>query len=233
MDTLILNAKKRTLTGKDVKKLREQKIIPAVVYGPSIETQSLEVDFLTFKKVFEEAGSSTLVDLKVDDGSAVKVLVQDVQFDPETDLPIHVDFRQINMREKVTAEVHIKFIGESPAVKEMGGVLVKSIDHLEIQCLPSDLIHELEVDISKITDFETVIHIKDLNVPKSVTILDDPELAVVLVEAPRTDAEMEALNEEITVKVPEGAEEVKAEGAEGEDAKEDKGKEKKAETKDK
>jgi large subunit ribosomal protein L25 len=137
------------------------------------------------------------------------------------------------MKEKVTAEVQIKFVGESPAVKEMGGVLVKSVDHLDIQCLPTDLIHELEVDISGIKDFETVIHVADLKIPENITIMDKPDQAVALVEAPRTDAELDALNEEITVKVPEGAEEVKAEGAESEDAKADKGKEKKSESKDK
>ncbi|MFA6391753.1 MAG: 50S ribosomal protein L25 [Patescibacteria group bacterium] len=233
MDTVILNAKKRTITGKDVKILREQKIIPAVVYGPSIETQSLEIDFLTFKKVFEEAGRSTLIDLKMDEGNAVKVLVQDIQYDPETDLPIHVDFRQINMKEKVTAEVQIKFIGESPAVKEKGGILVKSVDHLEIQCLPSDLIHEIDVDISKLVDFDTVIHVKDLIIPENITILNNPDEAIVLVDEPRSDAEMEALNEEITVKVPEGAEEEVKEGAEVTDDKSEKGKEKKAEGKEK
>ncbi|MBU1952233.1 50S ribosomal protein L25 [Patescibacteria group bacterium] len=225
MDTLSLSAKTRTLKRKKVKQLREQNILPANIYGPQIKTQSLEVDSSLFNKIFEQAGQSTLVDLKVDGKDVTKVLVQDVQFDPETNFPIHVDFRQINMKEKVVTDVLLKFVGESLAVKEKGGILVKNLDEVKIECLPSDLIHELEVDISSLKDFDTVIHVEDLKVPENITILDKPEQTITLVEAPRTEEELKALDEEIIVETPEGAEDEKEDGEEDE-AKSEKDKEK-------
>jgi large subunit ribosomal protein L25 len=231
MDKLNLKAKTRTVLRKKVKQLREKNVLPANIYGPGIETQSLEIDAMSFVKVFEQASQSTLVDLTVDGKDVIKVLIQDVQLDPETDNPIHVDFRQINMKEKVIADVLLKFVGESLAVKEKGGILVKSLDQVKIECLPSDLIHEIEVDISSIGDFETVIHIDDLNVPENITILDKSEQTIASVEAPRTEEELKALDEEITVETPEGAEEEKQEGEEEEEAKSEDGEEKKEEGK--
>ncbi len=132
------------------------------------------------------------------------------------------------MKEKVIADVLLKFVGESSAVKEKGGVLVKNLNQVKIECLPSDLIHELEVDISSIEDFDTVIHIEDLEVPENITIIDKSDQTVVLVEAPRTEEELKALDEEVVVETPEGAEEEKKDGDE-EEAKSEKDEEKKAE----
>ena len=218
MDTLNLKAKTRTLLRKKVQQLREQGVLPANIYGSGIKTQSLEIESMQFQKLYEKAGKSTLIDLTIDDKKSIKVLIQDVQLDPETDLPIHTDFRQINMKEKVTADVILKFIGESQAVKEMGGVLVKNIDKVKIECLPDDLVNELEVDISSIKDFDTVVHVEDLNVPENIKIVDLPDQTVVLVEAPRTEEELKSLDEEITVETPEGDEEDKKEGDEEEES---------------
>ena len=146
--TLKLDAKIRTSLGKKAEAVRQEGKIPAVLYGHGIENKNLELDYNTFDKVFKEAGESTLIDLSVD-GEAVKVLVSDFQFDAVKGYYTHVDFHQIRMDEKVSTHVEIKLIGEPKAVKELGGVLLHNISEVEIKCLPTDLINEIEVDVSE------------------------------------------------------------------------------------
>lgn len=202
MTDLILIAKTRNLFGKKNKYLRRQNKVPAVIYGHGLKSQSIEIDNLLFKKIYESAGESTLVDLKVNDQKPVKVLIQEVQLDPLTEQYLHVDFHQVKMTEKMAAEVPLKFIGEAPIVKEQGGILVKNLDKIKIECLPNDLIHEVAVDISGLKNFEDTIHVQDLNIPKGIDVLDKPEETVVLVEKPRTEEELKALEEKVEPAVP-------------------------------
>ncbi len=203
--TLSLNVKKREVTGKGVKNLRKQNLIPAVIYGKDVPSQNLAVEYLPFNKLYREAGESTLIDLKVDDAAPVKVLVQEVQSDPLTGKFAHVDFRQIKMTEKLKVDALLKFINESPAVKELGGTFVHSMDKVEIECLPSDLVHEIEVDISGLKTFEDRIHIRDLKVSSGVKILSDMNATIAAVEAPLTEEELKA---ELETPVVEKVEEV-------------------------
>lgn len=191
--TFSLNVKTRTATGRGVKNLRKQNLIPAVIYGKDVPSKNLVVEFLPFSRLYKEAGESTLIDLKIGEGAPVKVLVQDVQIDPVTGKFIHVDFRQVKMTEKIKAEALLKFIGEAPAVKELGGTLLKSLDKIEIECLPQDLVHEIEVDITSLKTFEDAIHVKDLKIPDSVKVLIDRDATVTTVEAPLTEEELKEL----------------------------------------
>lgn len=210
---LSLKAAIRTLEGKKLKRLREQNKLPAVIYGHGIKSQPLEVEYLLFKKIYEKAGESTLIDLHVDEQKPVKVLIQAVQLNPVTDQYLHVDFHQVKMTEKMTAEVPLKFVGESPAVKEQGGILVKNLDKVKIECLPDDLIHEIEVDLSSLKDFNSTIHVRELNIPPGVSVLDKPEETVVLIEPPRSEEELKELEEKPVVPVTEEvAEEKPTEG---------------------
>lgn len=215
MENLTLEAKTRTALGKQVKQLREKNKVPAVIYGHGLKSQAIEVGYLTFQKIYEKAGESTLIDLAIDNQKPVKVLIQEVQFNPVEDKYLHIDFYQVKMTEKITAEIPLKFIGESSAVKEMGGILVKNLDKLKIECLPDKLIHKLEVDISSLKNFEDAIHVQSIKVPEGITVLDKPDETIALIEAPRSEEELKALDEEVEAEIPE--EEKAKEGEEKEE----------------
>jgi len=204
--TFSLNVKTREVTGKGVKNLRKQNLVPAVIYGRDVAPKNLVVEYLPFSRLYKEAGESTLIDLKINDSAPVKVLVQEVQNDPITGKFAHVDFRQIKMTEKIKAEALLKFVGESPAVKELGGTLVHSVEKIEIECLPQDLVHEIEVDISLLKTFEERIQIKDLKISGGIKVLSDMNATVASVEAPLTEEEMKA---ELETPIAEKVEEVK------------------------
>lgn len=193
MQTFSLNAETRTLLGKVSDRLRRQDKIPAVVYGHGIKNVSLTLDGLSLQKVFRQAGSSSLVDLVIDGKSPVKVLIQDVQLHPTTVRPIHADFYQVRMTEKIEVEVELHLVGESPAVKEQGGILVRSLDKLKVSCLPADLVPAIDVDISKLATFEDRLHVSDLVVPPGLTILDKGDEVVVSVTPPRSEEELAEL----------------------------------------
>lgn len=192
-ENLVLEARGRKVTGKKVAQLREQGIIPAVVYGHSIKPESLELDELPFVKVFKQAGESTLIDLSLDKQKPVKVLIQDVQYHPLTHKIMHVDFHQIKMTEKITTEVNLVFLGEAPAVKQLGGILVKNITALKVTCLPQDLIKEVKVDLTALKTLEDAIHVADLALPEKIELHNKPEETVVLVAPPRSEKEIEEL----------------------------------------
>lgn len=216
-ETLSLKASTRKEKRKQVAKLRKQGKIPAVLYGHKVNPESLTVDYSVFEKLFKQAGESTLVDLIVDEKKPVKVLIQDYQLDPITNQISHIDFYQIKMDEKLHAVVELKFINEAPAVKESNGILVTNTDSLEIECLPQDLVHEIEIDLSCLEKFDDAIHVKDIKMPEGITVLNVPDDVVILVQAPRTEKELEELEEKPVEEIPEGAEEEGEELAEGDE----------------
>ncbi|MEK7653388.1 MAG: 50S ribosomal protein L25 [Patescibacteria group bacterium] len=188
--TINLAAKTRTLLGKKVDQLREAGKIPAVLYGHGVKNLNLELGYNEFEKIFKEAGESTIIDLSIDGGAPTKVLISDIQYEPVKNRISHVDFHQIRMDEKINAKVALNFIGESKAVKEDGGVMLHIISELEIRCLPKDLIHEIEVDISPLVDFNAVISVKDLNLPANLEVIGH-ELEEVVAKVAKPKAEEE------------------------------------------
>lgn len=140
-----------------------------------------------FEKIYKTAGESTLVDLQIDAGAPVKVLIQDVAKHHITLKPIHADFYQVSMTEKLQTMVPLKFIGEAPGVKELGGVLVKNVQEVKVECLPQDLVHEFVVQISSLKTFKDVITVKDLSVPPGIMILAKPDEVVALVQEPEQE----------------------------------------------
>jgi len=197
MKTFILEAKKRDVLGKKTKALRKLGLIPAIIYGHKAKNTLLSVDKGTFRDIYHQTGSSALVDLKIDDGETHKVLIHEPQTDPVSGEPIHIDFYQVRMDQKIKTEVPLVFVGESKAVKELEGNFVTPKDSVEIECLPNDLISEIKVDISPLETFEDSIQVKDLRVPDRITILDNPEETVSLVEEPRSEEELAELEEEV------------------------------------
>jgi large subunit ribosomal protein L25 len=232
MENIQLNAKTRKKLGRNAKKLRREGVVPAILYGHKIKNINIKVDERDFEEVFKKAGESTLIDLKIisqdGKGEVRKVLVHGAQRDPVKGNFLHIDFYQVKMTEKITTEVVLNFVGESLAVKNFGGILIKNSDKIQIECLPQDLIRDIEVDVSKIENLEESICVKDLSVPKSVNILANPEEQVATVIPPSVQEEEEKEEEE---RKAEDVEEVKAEEKESdeEDKKEkDEGKKEKS-----
>lgn len=181
--------------------IRSQGRIPAVAYGRGIPSRALSVSFLDFSRVYGKAGENTLVELSLAKEKPFKALIHDVQVDPLSGKFIHIDFYQVRMDEKVETSVPLTFVGESPAVRSLGGILIKALDEVEVSCLPADIPHEFSVDVSVLETFSDQIRISDIVAPKGVLIVSEPETAVALVERPRSDAEMAALDEKVEADV--------------------------------
>ncbi len=197
MEQIAIQATKRAVSGKQVKALRHAGKLPAVLYGHNVETQQIELSEKDFGKVFKQAGESTLVNLVVD-GKGQQVLIHDVQNHYLNGQPIHVDFYAINMAEKIKVKVPLHFLHDAPAVKALGGTLVKNLSEVEVECLPGDLPHNFEIDISNLNTFEDAIRISDIKVSEKVIILSKPDEVIVTVARPRTEEEMKALEETVT-----------------------------------
>lgn len=198
---LKLNVTARTETGKALEALRKQDLIPAVVYGHDVAPASLSVNYLDFTRALKTAGESTLIELSLDGKKPVNVLIHDVATHPLTGRVLHVDFYQVNMKEEIETDIPLEFVGESAAVKALSGVLVRSLEEIKVKCLPSDLPHALQVDLSKLATFDDAIKVGDIVLPKGVELLDDVETIVATVAAPRSEAEMAALDEKVEMDV--------------------------------
>lgn len=220
-DTLTITAEARN---SHVGRLRVAGNIPSVVYGHGIPSQSIAVESRAFIKLLKKAGRTTMINLVLADKKEHPVFIKDVQYHPVKNNITHVDFLQVRMDETITAKVPLVFTGESPAIKNLSGTLVKNIDELEVEALPKDLPHELTVDISSLADFETVLHVSDIVLPTGIKVLQALDDAVASVQPPRSEAEMDALSEEVKedVEAVEGVKkEEPAEGEEGAEAKKD------------
>ncbi|NBS41609.1 50S ribosomal protein L25 [bacterium] len=201
MESQTLQAKTRTLVGRKTYHLRNEGIIPAVVYGSGTKPMNIEVSHKEFATVLKKAGESTIVELVVDGGKAMHVLIQDMQTDPMRDEFTHADFRAVDMTKKLEAEVKLHFIGESGAVKGLGGTLVRPMDEIRVRALPKDLVSFIEVDISKLATFDDMIKVKELPVPAGVEIIEDEDAVVALVAAPRSEEEMAELSKAVEIDV--------------------------------
>ncbi len=198
MQSVILKAEKREQTGKQNKALRDKKWIPSVLYGHETKNISLKIELHDFNKTLKEAGQTTLIDLKIEgEKEPVKVLIHDIQYHPTTDRVIHVDLYKVNMKEKIKTEVPIKTIGDAPAVKDLEGSLLLNLSEIEIECLPGDLIQEIEIDITSLKTFEDKVLVSDLKVSDNIEILNDKEEVVALVNPPRSEEELAELDEAV------------------------------------
>ena len=170
--------------------------LAAVVYGNGLETQSLKLNRSEFSKVFAIAGESNLIELDLD-GNTTKTIVKDIQRHPVKDLIRHVDLYQVNMKELIDAEIPLHFVGESKAVRELGGILIKEINDLKVECLPGDLVNNIDVDISVLKTIDDVIRVEDLNIPKTMTALIDGDTIVAMIAQAKEEVEPEPIIEEV------------------------------------
>lgn len=195
MEKTILKATKREAVGKGINKLRKEGQIPAVVYGRGKGNINLSVSKIDFDRVIREAGTSQILLLSIGDEKK-NVLIHEIGYNPISSAAQHIDFYEISMTEKITTNVPLHFVGDSVAIIEMGGTLVTNKDEVEVECLPADLPHEIEVDIAPLIDFEAAIHISGLNLPQGVEVKDDPEEVVASIEPPRSEEELAELEEQ-------------------------------------
>ena len=214
-----LSAVKREIKGE---KVRSEGLLPAVIYGAGGEADSLSLVYGEFVKLFDEAGESSLIDLTVDNKDAGKILVHDVQYDPVSGKIIHVDLRRIDMSKPINATVELRFIGESPAVKEFGGTFVANVEEVEVGCLPKDLPNHLDIDINVLKTFDDAIRVSDIKLPSGVEILSPVANTIIAKAIPAlTEEQIKAMEAETTkdvdlTKIESAA--PKKEEAEGEEA---------------
>jgi large subunit ribosomal protein L25 len=209
MKRLELEVSKRDITGKKVRFLRRQGIIPANIYGHGIDSTAINVDARSLKHLLAHAGTTDLISLKIDDAkNPLRVLVREIHRNPINDDLLHVDFYQVRMDEKIKADVPLVFVGEAPVLKKVkNSSVLHLIDSLPIEALPDDLPHSFEIDVSSLEELDSAIHVKDIHLGDGITLLSDPEqMAVKVIEARK--------EEEIPVEVPVGEEVEAVEGAE-------------------
>ncbi len=200
---------KREKLGRAVKDLRNEGFIPAELYGRGLENLHLSVPAKEFKKVFQEAGENTIVNVLID-GEKRPVLINAVSYNPITDDVQSVDFYQVRMDEKLNVFVPLDFVGVAPAVKEKNGLLVKSLQEIEVEALPTDIPHDIKVDLSKLADIDQSIYVEDLEIPANVEVLLDPETVVATATSKITEEEELAAQQAAATPV----EEVKVESEE-------------------
>ena len=210
-----IKAKTRDASVK-VDALRKSGEIPAVFYGAGKETTSISVGTVEFKKVWREAGESSAVKITTPDG-VIDALIHEVQVDPITEEPIHVDFLAIDMKKKIRVNVPLEFVGVSNAVKSGIGNLVKSIHELEVEALPADLPHSLSADISKLETLKDQIFVYDVEIPAGVTLISNPSDVVASI------IEQVEEKEEVVVPVDLSAIEVEKKGKKDEEGAEEAG----------
>ena len=198
--------------------LRKRGKLIAILYGPETKNKLLKLDYRSFEKIFAEAGKSSLISIEVEGTKEkVPVLIHEVQRDSLTEKFLHVDFYQPKLKEKMEAKIPLVFEGESRAVKDLEGTLIKNIQELEIKALPKDLPREIRVSVESLKTFEDNILIKDLKLPKEIEILKKPDEVIASVLAP------ERVEEELQKPIEEKVEKVeKVEGGKPEERMEEK-----------
>ena len=201
MDMIPLKAQVRDASAKP-RKMRRDGRVPCVLYGNKIAAVSISCEERELHRVFAKAGESTLVELDMGE-KKVPVLFKAITFEPVSGREEHADFYVVDMKQEIETQVPVHFEGEAPAIKEQGGIFVTAYEHVTVRCLPSDLPHNLTVDISGLVELHSSVSVKDLKLPKGVKVMEDPATVLATVQEPRKEEEI----------APPAAEAVPVEGA--------------------
>jgi large subunit ribosomal protein L25 len=200
MEQIELKAEKRTIIRKRVKGLRRDGLVPAVLYGPKTEPIPIQCDGRELQRVLARAGGTNLISVRIGGAGRPKMaLAREAQRDPITNELYHVDFYQVVMTEKVKTEVNVVLTGQSPPVQQNVAMLLQGTDWVEVECLPGDMIHSIEVDLSTLLEIDDAIYVKDLQVPDNITILSDGDEMVAKVQRLRLVEEEEEVEEVVEV----------------------------------
>ena len=205
-----LKVNTRDIKGKKVKSLRHEGIIPINLYGPNMESISLQAGTDVLRRLINKVGRNALISLKIEgDKKTKQVMLRDVQRDALNGKLLHIDLFQVDMSHKLRVDVPILFVGESSAAKSKRGMLIENLTSLHIEALPADIPQHIEVDLSVLVEMDQAIHIRDLKADSKVVILNDPDQVIAKVMEAKIEVEPVVVTE-----VPEEGEEA-AEGAEG------------------
>ena len=182
MEKTVIQAEKRAVVGKQVRALRREGKLPAVIYGHHVDPVSIVLDARSASRILAKASSSTLVTIELE-GVQYPTLVREKQLDFIRNSLIHVDFLAVSMTEKITASVGIHLEGAAPAVKELNAILVTGLTELEVECLANDLPERFVVDISGLTEIGDGVYVRDVTPPANIEMLDDPDEMIVVATA--------------------------------------------------
>jgi large subunit ribosomal protein L25 len=198
MATRELRAQRRAVVGKQVKTLRRAGFVPASLYGPGLDSTALQVAAKELDATLRRTSPTTLLPLIVEDDAPRRVLVREVQRHPVTEQALHVDFFAVSMSERMRAAVPLVLVGEAPAVTQLKGTLLPSLESVDVECLPDDLPARLEADVSSLEGFDSRLHVSDVVLPPGVTLLTPEDTVIATVAAPRVEEEAEAEAEAAT-----------------------------------
>jgi large subunit ribosomal protein L25 len=187
MEKVVLKATKRTVTGKQVSQLRRAGQLPGVIYGNKIEPTAISLEAHSAGLAIPKLTSSSIVNIELD-GTLIPALVREKQKNYIKNTLIHVDFQAVSLTEKIHAAVSIHFHGLSPAIKDFSAIIVHNLNQLEVEALPNDLPERVEVDLSGLLKIGDAIHVRDLALPASVTVLSDPDVMVAVATATKEEA---------------------------------------------
>ena len=195
-ESISLELSHREVTGKKVKQLRREGMIPVHLYGPGVEAQPLQCDTTSVVDVLVKAGGNTAVHITVQGSQGSHLaFAREIQWGPRRDDILHVDFLAVDATRPVSAQVPITLVGESPGARTAGGTVMQQLRDLSVQALPLEVPRELELDLSTLTEPDGVLRAGDIAIPSSVTLLTDPEDVVVRIEVLRA-VEEEVFGEE-------------------------------------
>lgn len=215
MDRLNLTAEERQILGKKVRQLRRDGKLPAHVFGKGVETEHVAVGTKEFLHTYSEAGETGLIDLRIGQEKVRPVLVREVQYDPVTGSPIHIDFYQVNLKERVTVPVPLVLVGGEPEAVKMGeAIALQTLNEVQVEALPADLVEKIEVNIAPLQKIDDAITVGQLSYDRSkLTVLADPEETVVKL-APAVTQEVEEMLQEEAAQAEAAAEAAEVEGVE-------------------
>lgn len=185
-----LEVKPRTVLGKSTKHLRKEGLIPANIYGHKEAPLPLQVDEIEFARLQRAHGARNVVSLHLPDDKTETVLIRHVQHNPVSGKILHVDFTRVSLRERIESKIPLKFTGVALGVKNEGGVLLHLVDALAVECAASDIVEDIEVDISELSEIDATLYARDVKLPKGYELVTDPEEPIVKVAASRIEAEL-------------------------------------------
>ncbi len=190
MNKYVLKAEKREIIGSKVRKMRKVGLIPATVFGKTVDSASIQISSVEFNRVYKQAGETSLIWISVDGEAKERpTLVKDLSNNPMTGKIVHIDFHQVNLKEKVTANVPVEIIGESDLIKSGAAVLDIHMDEVEVEALPTDIPEKLVFDISSLKEVGEHLLLSSAVLPSGVTLITDSESIVVALGEPQKEEE--------------------------------------------
>ncbi|HEX6029918.1 MAG TPA: 50S ribosomal protein L25 [Tepidiformaceae bacterium] len=214
-ERVALVAEPRTVLGKQVNQLRRQGRLPANVYGRGLESVAIEIDARDFQRTIKAHGVRAMFELRINGETQTRhVILRGLDRKGGTGDPIHADFFQVDLNRPISANVPLHLVGDAPAVRDLAGTLLQSLEYVAIHCLPLAIPDSIEVDVAPLKGFDVSLTVADVKPPEGVEITTDPAIVVATVTPPRLRTEAEEEAEAAAAEEGEAPAEEAAEGGE-------------------